>query len=60
MENNQTIIELYNIYLELGHEMFEDKIKFYLHNNHVFGSTNSLKTFISNAKENHKLENHKD
>ena len=42
MENNQTIIELYNIYLELGHEVFEEKIKFYLHNNHVCGSTNSL------------------
>ena len=32
MENNQTIIELYNIYLELGHEVFEEKIKIYLHN----------------------------
>ena len=55
MENNQTIIELYNIYLELGHEVFEEKIKFYLHNNHVCGSTNSLNTFIANAKENLKL-----
>ena len=55
MENNQTIIELYNIYLELGHEEFEEKIKFYLHNNHVCGSANSLNTFIANAKENLKL-----
>ena len=55
MENNQTILELYNIYLELGHEVFEEKIKFYLHNNHVCGSTNSLNTFIANAKENLKL-----
>ena len=55
MENNQTIIELYNIYLELGHEVFEERIKFYLHNNHVCGSTNSLNTFIANAKENLKL-----
>ena len=46
MENKQTIIELYNIYLELGHEVFEKKIKFYLHENHVCGSTNSLNTFI--------------
>jgi hypothetical protein len=55
MENNQTIIDLYNIYLELGHEVFEEKIRFYLHNNHVCGSTNSLNTFIANAKENLKL-----
>ena len=55
MENNQTIIELYNIYLELGHEVFEEKFKIYLHNNHVCGSTNSLNTFIASAKENLKL-----
>ena len=27
MENNKNIRELYNIYLELGHEVFEEKIK---------------------------------
>ena len=52
MEKNQKNLELYNIYLELGHEVFEEKIKFYLHNNHVCGSTNSLNTFIANTKEN--------
>ena len=55
MENKDTIIELYNIYLELVHEVFEEKCKFYLHNNYVCGSTNSLNTFIANAKENLKL-----
>jgi hypothetical protein len=27
MQNNNKIRELYNIYLELGHEVFEEKIK---------------------------------
>jgi hypothetical protein len=27
MENNKNIRELYSIYLELGHEVFEEKIK---------------------------------
>ena len=27
MENNKTIRELYEIYLELGHDAFEEKIK---------------------------------
>ena len=27
MENNNKIRELYSIYLELGHEVFEEKIK---------------------------------
>jgi hypothetical protein len=27
MENNNKIIELYSIYLELGHEVFEEKLK---------------------------------
>ena len=38
MENNKNMRELYNIYLELGHEVFEEKIKkpmeIYLHNTH--------------------------
>ena len=55
MENNKTILELYNIYLELGHEVFEKKIKIYLHNNHVCGSTNSFNNFIANTEENLKL-----
>ena len=54
MENNKTILELYNIYLELGHEVFEETIKFYLHNTHVC-ATNSLNTFIANALEKFKL-----
>ena len=37
MENNKKIRELYSIYLELGHEVFEEKIKkpmeLYLHAN---------------------------
>ena len=62
MENNKNIRYLYSIYLELGHEVFEVKIKkymeIYLHNNHVSGNTigmNSLNTFIDNATENLKL-----
>ena len=54
MEKNQKNLELYNIYLELGHEVFEEKIKFYLHNTHVCG-TNSLNTFIAYALEKFKL-----
>ena len=55
MENNKKILELYNIYLELGHEVFEEKIKIYLHKNHVCGSTNSFNNFIANTEENLKL-----
>ena len=54
--------ELYKIYLEIGHDAFEEKIKkpmeLYLHNNHDSSnviSMNSLDTIIANAMENSKL-----
>src|SRR6266480_1660741 len=50
---------LYSIYLELGHEVFEEKIKkpmeLYLHANGNVISMNSLKTIIANAMEKSKL-----
>ena len=56
MEKNR---ELYSIYLELGHEVFEEKIKkpmeLYLHANGNVISMNSLNTMIANAMENSKL-----
>ena len=59
-ENN--LRELYEIYLELGHEVFEEKIKkpmeIYLHNNHDSSnviSIHSLNTIIANAMESSKL-----
>src|SRR3954470_6987130 len=59
MENNNKIRALYSIYLELGHEVFEEKIKkpmeLYLHANSNVISMNSLDTIISNAMETSKL-----
>ena len=59
MENNNKIRELYNIYLELGHEVFEEKIKkpmeLYLHASSNVISMNSLNTIIANSMENFKL-----
>ena len=59
MENNNKIRELYSIYLELGHEVFEEKIKkpmeLYLHTNSNVISMNSLTTIIANAMETSKL-----
>ena len=56
------MIELYNIYVELGHEVFEEKIKkpmeLYLHNTHDSCnviSMNYLNTIIANDMENFKL-----
>ena len=61
MENNNKIMrELYELYLELGHEVFEEKIKkpmeFYLHL-HDFNVTSmsSLITFDANDMQSHKL-----
>src|SRR3954462_9348689 len=55
MENNNKIRELYSVYLELGHEVFEEKIKkpleLYLHANSNVISMNSLDTIIANAME---------
>ena len=59
MENNNKIRELYSIYLELGHEVFEEKIKkpmeLYLHGSSNVISMNSLNTIIVNAMERSKL-----
>ena len=59
MENNKKNRELYSIYLELGHEVFEEKIKnpmeLYLHANSNVIRMNSLDTIISNATEKSKL-----
>ena len=62
MENNKKIRELYKIYLEIGHDAFEEKIKnpmeLYLHNNHASSdviSMISLNAIGANAMENCKL-----
>jgi hypothetical protein len=59
MENNNKIRELYSIYLELGHEVFEEKIRkpmgLYLCANSNVISMNSLNTIIANAMEKSKL-----
>ena len=51
--------ELYRIYLELGHEVFEEKIKkpmeLYLHASSNVIIMNSLNTIIANAMEKSKL-----
>ena len=58
MENKENR-ELYSIYLELGHEVFDDKIKkpmeLYLHANSNVISMNLLNTFVTNAMETSKL-----
>jgi hypothetical protein len=55
MENK----ELYSIFPELGHEVFEEKIEkpmeLYLHANSNVVSMNSLNTVIANAIEKSKL-----
>src|ERR1043165_6149740 len=63
MENNNKMIELYELYLELGHEVFEEKIKkpmepYYLQNTHDSSnviSMSSLNTFDANDMQSHKL-----
>src|SRR4051812_48558636 len=59
MENNKKIRELYSVYLELGHEVFEEKIKkpleLYLHANRNAISMNSLYTLIAIAMETSKI-----
>ena len=56
MENNKNMREVYSIYLELGHEVFEEKIKkymeLYFHASTNVISINSLNTIIANAMEN--------
>ena len=59
MENNKKIRDLYEIYLELGHDAFEEKIKKpmenYLHDGSNVITINSLNTIIANAMEEFKL-----
>ena len=62
MENNKKMRELYKIYLEIGHDAFEEKIKkrmeLYFHNNHASSnviSTISLNAIVANAMENCKI-----
>src|SRR3954469_5942310 len=59
MENNNKIRDLYSVYLELGHGVFEEKIKkpmeLYLHANSNVISMNSLDTIVANAMETSKL-----
>ena len=56
-ENNMR--ELYEIYLELGHDAFEEKIRKpmekYLHDGSNFISINSMNTIIANAMQSSKL-----
>src|SRR4051812_7091131 len=61
MENNNKIMrELYELYLELGHEVFEEKIKkpmelYYFHNTHDSRnviSMSSLNNFDANDMQN--------
>jgi hypothetical protein len=57
--NGKKFRELYSIYLELGHEVLEEKIKksmeLYLHANSNIISMNSLNIIIANAMEKSKL-----
>ena len=57
MENNQKMRDLYELYLELGHEVFEEKIpmELYMHDNGNVISMNALNTIVANAMENSKL-----
>ena len=59
MENNNKIRELYSLYLELGHEVFEEKIRkpmeLYLHASSNVISMNSLNTIVANVMEKSKL-----
>src|SRR3954463_5119811 len=64
MENNNKIMrELYEIYLESGHEVFEEKIKkpmelYYLHNTHDSSNVicmSCLNSFDTNDMQSHKL-----
>src|SRR4051812_45649713 len=63
MENNKKMRELYELYLELGHEVFEEKIikpmeLYYLQNTHDSSnviSMYSLNTVDANDMQSHKL-----
>ena len=59
MENNKKNRDLYEIYLELGHDAFEEKIKKpmenYLHDGSNVITINALNTIVANAMEEFKL-----
>ena len=59
MENNNKIRDLYELYLELGHDVFEERIKkpmeLYMHTNGNVINMNALNTIVANAMENSKL-----
>src|SRR5215203_872482 len=59
MENNNKMRDLYELYLELGHDVFEERIKkpmeLYMHDNGNVISMNALNTIVANAMENSKL-----
>src|SRR5215208_4838435 len=59
MENNKNMRDLYELYLELGHDVFEERIKkpmeLYMHANVNVITMNALNTIVANAMENSKL-----
>jgi hypothetical protein len=59
MENNNKIRNLYELYIELGHDAFEEKIKKpmenYLHDGSNVITINALNTIIANAMQSSKL-----
>jgi hypothetical protein len=59
MENNKKIRDLYELYIELGHNAFEEKIKKpmenYLHDGSNVITINALNTIIANAMQSSKL-----
>src|SRR5215217_2628217 len=59
MEDNNKMRDLYELYLELGHDVFEERIKnpmeLYMHDNGNVISMNALNTIVANAMENSKL-----
>ena len=59
MENNKNMRDLYELYLELGHDVFEERIKkpmeLYMHANGNVINMNALNTSVANAMENSKL-----
>src|SRR5215204_1409960 len=59
MENNKNMRDLYELYLELGHYVFEERIKkpmeIYMQTNGNVINMNALNTIVANAMENSKL-----
>ena len=59
MEDNNKMRDLYELYLELGHDVFEERIKkpmeLYMHANGNVINMNALNTIVANDMENFKL-----